>query len=551
MRRKITIFTLLLSALLLMNSCAKIVTPSGGPKDTDPPKVMKVEPENDMVNFDSKQIRIYFDEYVTLNNPSENVLISPPLSEKPEFSTKGKSVIVKFKEPLRPNTTYNMVFSSALKDFHEGNPLDLFHYSFSTGDSIDNNTLAGRITDSKTLAPMKDFFVMLYKEDIDSLPMTTVPSYVTKSVGDGSFSFKNIASGSYKIFALKDVNANFLYDLPNEEIAFLTEMVEAYPAQPDSLPDSLKVHHDMIQLNSFMATDTAQKLLRFENPAEGVYIFPYKLPVNNFSAKAVNHDQQYFEKKNPSGDTITWYMKKTVTDSLMYILTADSQCDTVYLAPHKAKVQSGRGRGKVSNNLSVNVIDKGEVNKPLSLVFPYPIRPTDSFNVYVMTKEKKSNDTVVMRFSVPDTFLMQLPLPMKYAEKKSYSVMIPDSVFYGYNNLTNDTIRFEFVAKSIKDYGTLIMNYRIPDNGKKYVATLSKGEKELQSDVLSEPATITYEYLEPTSYNVTVFCDENGNGIWDPGDYSAKRQAEKMKRFPATITIRAYWDSEETFEIDE
>ena len=139
---------------------------------------------------------------------------------------------------------------------------------------------------------------------------------------------------------------------------------------------------------------------------------------------------------------------------------------------------------------------------------------------------------------------------MNVTEKKSYTVMIPDSVFFGYNGLTNDTLTTKFSTKSIKDYGTLIMNYQLPDDGKAYVATLWFKDNIVQEDILTSSKTITYPFLNPETYRVSVFCDENGNGRWDSGDYSQKRQPEKMYAFPQNISIRAYWDSEETFKIN-
>jgi hypothetical protein len=204
---------------------------------------------------------------------------------------------------------------------------------------------------------------------------------------------------------------------------------------------------------------------------------------------------------------------------------------------------------KTTPKMQVSFINAGEYHKPLSLRFPFPIQPRDSFDVYVYSKQQDVKDTTVYRFVVPDTFMTELPLPMEYLEKKSYSVMIPDSLFFGYHQLTHDTLKVQFSTKSIKDYGTLILNYQIPDDGKNYVATLLEGDNIIQKNVLKTSETITYPFLMPKSYKITVFCDENGNGKWDAGDYATKKQPEKVYNFPKTITIRAYWDSEETFSI--
>lgn len=536
-------------ACLLMAGCAKIVTPTGGPKDSTPPKIVKVIPENQTVHFNERQIRIYFDEYVTLNNPTENVLISPPMSVKPNYTINGKSLIINIKDTLHSNTTYNMVFSNCLKDYHEGNLLNLFHYSFSTGDSLDNYMIRGNIVSANTLVPSADLFVMLYKNDVDSLPLTTIPDYVTKTQKDGSFLFQNITPGDYKIFALKDINSDFKYNLPNEEIAFLSETVTSYPSLPDTAADSLKTMLPLATLYSFVAEDTAQKLSRYINPAFGIYQFPYKRAVNEFIVTPSPNAPEYFQRINDTHDTITWFMKSPITDSVIYYLNADGILDTVCLIPFKEKQTSGRVRTKPAPKMSVSFLNAGEYHKPLTLRFPFPILPHDSFDVYVFSKQQDVKDTTVYRFAVPDTFLTELPLPMPYLEKKSYSVMIPDSLFFGYHQYTHDTLKVQFSTKSIKDYGTLIMNYHLPDDGKTYVAILMEGEKIIQKNVLKSSETITYSFLAPKTYRVSVFCDENENGRWDPGDYATKRQPEKVYNFQNNITIRAYWDSEETFTI--
>ena len=549
-RNKICAILLIATALAALAGCAKISTPQGGPKDSTPPKVLKTEPEDGTVQFGEKQIRIHFDEYVTLNNPTNNVLISPPLATAPEYTVRGKSVVVKFKDTLRANTTYNIVFSDAIKDFHEGNPLGYLHYSFSTGDSLDDFMVRGNLLDAKTLAPVKDFFVMLYKGTADSLPLTVLPDYVSKSLSDGSFTLKNIAAGDYRIFALKDINNNLRYDLPNEEIAFLDESVTAFRTLPDSAADSLKAGLPTLLLLTFAATDTAQQLAHYENPAAGIYKFPYKVRVGLFSAHALSPSPDYFEQINPTRDTVTWYFKTPLTDTTAFILSADGQTDTVRLSPFREKAASGRGRTQAKPVLTAKFLHAGEYHRPLTLQFPYPIRPADSFDVWVYSQQQNRKDTAVYRYAVPDTFLTELPMPMNVTEKKTYSVIIRDSVFFGYNDLSNDTLRTQFSTKSEKDYGTLTMNYALPDDGRQYVATLWLKDNIIQEDILTSSKAISYRFLNPETYRVSVFRDENRNGRWDPGDYRSKRQPEKMFAFPQNISIRAYWENEETFNIE-
>ncbi len=546
MRRHLV--TLGILTVLLLVGCAKVVVPTGGPKDMEPPKMQKEDPPALTVNFKAPQIKIAFDEFFTLQNPTENVLISPPMSTSPKYSISGKNLIIKFTDTLQPNTTYNMVFSDCIRDYNEGNPIPYYHYSFSTGPVIDSCTIKGSVRDALTLDACKDYFVMLYKKDVDSLPLTTLPDYITKSQSNGNFNLDNIAPGFYKIFALKDINANLLYDLPNERVAFSDGLVEA--AVIVSPKDSTRqVDIQEVQLLSFEQAPENPQLAHVENPAAGVFILPYMKPVSEFSAEALGQNIPYFERFNESRDTIFWYMKEAIADTLSYRLHADGHTDTLTITPYKEVKLNGRGssRNERKSVLNVTARNQGHRFKPLSLAFSYPIRPADSIAATFISRK----DTQTVYVSVPDSFVMQLPIPFSYSDKQSYTLIIPDSVFWGYNNLTNDSIRLNFETRSLKDYGNLTMEYVCPETGGNFIAQLWKDKTLIQQDMFTNTCKIPYLYLDPGNYRIKVIEDLNGNGHWDPGNYSLHLQPERVFFFHTDVTIRAYWDSEEQFRIGE
>lgn len=543
----------LLALVLLCGACAKVVTPTGGPRDSTPPKVLKSTPENQSVNFGEKQIHITLDEYFTLNNPQENVMISPPLKEKPTYTVKGKTLVVKFKDTLRANTTYNMVFTNCIQDYNEGNPISLFHYSFSTGPAIDSFMLEGSIQNASSLTPAEDLLVMLYRNDIDSLPLTTLPDYVTKSQKNGSFQFRNIAPGNYKIFALKDINSNYLYDLPNEEIAYQKELVSAVPPPAtDSSGKPLYVDSTRteLQLHSFMSQDSFPKLMRYENPAAGIYKFPFSIPVSRLEQQPLWGPTDHIEVWNQGHDTLTWYLKKTDFDTLATLFTADGHTDTVHLKPFKAKPNTGRG-GSAANILKCTFLNEGHCYRPLTLRFSYPIHPLDSFPVYIYSQKQGKNDTAVAWVSLPkDTVLTEVAIPYPFETKKHYKVMIPDSLFFGYNGLVNDTLRTSFSYKSEKDYGNIQIHYQLGECSHPVIVQLLSGNTMLQQDILIGDATIDYSHLEPGGYKIRAILDCNGNGRWDSGDYRKGVQPETIIPFSHDINVRAFWDVEEDFKID-
>jgi hypothetical protein len=128
---------LLFVGVFLVCGCAQIVAPTGGQKDTRPPSVIKEVPENARAGFNANKIVIGFDEYIQLLSPEEQIVISPPLEEKPEYEISGKSLIIRFRSAPRANTTYTINFGNAIADNHEGNVLGDYRYVFSTGNSIE------------------------------------------------------------------------------------------------------------------------------------------------------------------------------------------------------------------------------------------------------------------------------------------------------------------------------------------------------------------------------------------------------------------------------
>ena len=559
MKRNVGLFVIL---MLLLAGCAKIVTPVGGPKDTTPPKVVKEAPANSSTQFRSKSIKITFNEFVVLNNPSKTVIVSPPLNQNPELEIVGKSVVIKLPDTLRSNTTYSIVLAETIKDYTEGNPLSIYTYSFSTGDHIDSFMIKGKIKDALTLNDAKDVYVFLYERDIDSLPYSVRPTYLTKSKSNGEFVFNNIKPGKYKLFALNDINSNLIYDLPNESIAFSDTLVEAYAPIQDSTTENKNLSRrggtedaNLLKLALFTERDSNQVLQKYINTTENIYVFPYKTDFSSFSARFLGgQDLDYFQVISQSLDSVYWYLKTPITDTALYEFTVDQHhVDTVRISPFKKSKQGGANRSRKANDkvtLKVNVSNKENIFKPLTLHFSYPVKPC-TFDIRICKLLRSGNDTIVKTYTLPDTFLLSFPIDYPFEEKLPYSIFIRDSVFYGYNGTTNDSINVRFTTKTEKDYGNLQINYSIGDHSCQYLVYLlnNKGGV-LQQDIISRERTINYNHLEPGNYKIRVVKDRNNNGRWDTGNYREKIQPEEIFFFDKPINIRGYWDIEEDFELN-
>ena len=537
------------SAFLLFN-CARILTPTGGPKDITPPKVVGEKPVNGSVNFVGKTLKITFNEFVTLNNPIENIIFSPLVKGNIDYSTQGKSVIVRIHDTLQKNTTYNIFFSDCIQDFHEGNKLEGYNYAFSTGDSIDQHILFGKVVHAETNKPEPACFVMLYENNIDSLPLTDSPDYLTKTNEKGLFIFYHLKPNHYKIFALKDINADYKFNLPNELIAFADSTFEAKYYATDSL--LMADTTAFVTLRLFQEEDTVQLLSPYLNPQKGIYRFPYKNPVHNFNFHLENDlSIDYFLKISPTRDTLSLYLKTFFTDTAMVYINADSRMDTVELLPYKTPQRHGKNQQTSSQKLNINVGNKESLYAPTLLNFSYPLEPADSVEMFVIATLRSGKDTTAVFVSVPDSFVVQIPVPYKFEPKINYTLLIKDSLFFGYDGTTNDSLVSSFSKKTEKDYGNLIIHFKVDGkNDADFIVELqSSNQKTIRKDIISNSKTIEYKHLLPGGYKLKVIEDKNKNGKWDTGNYRKKIQPEKIFYINKEITVRGFWDIEEDIEL--
>ena len=205
---------------LFIIGCAQIGSPTGGPKDTSAPVLIKAMPSNNQTNFTGNKITLSFDEYVDLQDIQSNLLVSPSPKNNPSINSNLKTITIKLKDSLLPNTTYAINFANAIKDINEGNVFKNFVYTFSTGAYIDSLKIEGKVMMAETGKIDSSLNVLLYKNASDTDITSRRPDYVAKLKGNGSFTFKNLPSGNFKIYALKDGDGNKYYNAATEPFAF-------------------------------------------------------------------------------------------------------------------------------------------------------------------------------------------------------------------------------------------------------------------------------------------------------------------------------------------
>ncbi|MDB5222343.1 MAG: hypothetical protein JWN83_1010 [Chitinophagaceae bacterium] len=228
MKRILYFFLLILllpKILVLTSGCAQIIAPTGGPRDTLPPILVSTTPKIPATNFTGNRINLYFDEYVHIEELQQNLLVSPTPKNNPYIDFKLRSVSIRLRDTLEPNTTYTINLGNSIRDINENNIVKDFRYVFSTGATIDSLKFSGKVQLAETGKTDSTLIVLLYKNLADTAVAKLKPKYIARLDGTGNFSFQNLAAGEYKIYALKDADGSKTYNIKTELFAFADSSV--------------------------------------------------------------------------------------------------------------------------------------------------------------------------------------------------------------------------------------------------------------------------------------------------------------------------------------
>jgi hypothetical protein len=594
-RSVILFYLFLIAAALLLTRCAKPVSPTGGAKDVIPPLVVACDPPNLSTRFSGKSIVIGFNEFINLRNPVSEIFISPPLKSPLDTRLRGKSLVVKIEDSLAPNTTYSVTFGNAIADLTEGNVLHGFNYVFSTGDFVDTLSLQGSLKMAFDLKPQKDVFVELYINNndtlpFDSLPLKVAPYYITKTDDQGNFMFHNLQNEQFKLFALADMNGDLVFNQQSEKIAFYDSLVKPYyisilspdtsqkdstRTDPGKLPpariknadslrkadsiskaDSIKqilLRNPACELFLFEENDSIQRLQKATFPMEGMVLLAFRYPVRDLRIVPLNFDSVapwYLREMSKRNDSVRLWITRPGVDSLIAKVVVEGKVpDTVRLEVVKKEVQKKSSKTEKPERLGmVNSASGSGLNqfkKKLVITFSFPLMRWDFKKVLLVA----GKDTVHPEIGFSDSLKRRIIIQHKWVEDKNYKIIIPDSVFYGINNLTHDSIFMDFKTKGEKDFGNLIVSMNMEKRPGQYIVQLLNDKESVvyEEHVITGTGKIHFEFMTPGKYKLKAINDRNRNNRWDTGNYKLKIQPEEVLYYFKTIEIRANWDVEETW----
>jgi uncharacterized protein (DUF2141 family) len=568
-------------------ACASLGSPGGGDYDIAPPVFVESDPTPNTTHFHKNKITLVFNEYISLEKPSETVIITPPQKKMPEIKTVGKKITVELKDSLLPDATYTFDFTNGIVDNNEKNVLEGFNFAFSTGEVVDSLVISGILLNAENLEPMPNIMVGIHSEVADTA-FTKLPFLRTSQTNErGRFSIRNVAPGAYRLFALGDVNRNFKFDLPDENIAFFDSLI--VPSFEPALRmdtvwrDSLvvdtvrEIHYtrftpDNALLRLFKENVARQYLSKTERKDSVLFTLAFndpveELPTVRLIGEADENPDWYLLEQSTDRKMLSYW----ITDSTLYrkdtlrieanYLAHDTLnqlttvTDTLRLIKKKSEPPKDKDNKKGNREriapLDVKILAGGlmDVFDTVKIVFPEPMRPFLRQQIQISQKVDtlwEARDFPLVQDSL-NPLICYFDCAWPYEQE--YQICIDSAALTGIYGKTNDSIRVSFKTKMEKDYGLLA----IALSGNEHAGfgqLLDSGDKPVKTVSLQDGELIFFD-IKPGKYYLRYIDDANGNGKWDAGLYSELRQPEPVYYYPESFDIKAWVEWEQSWNIQQ
>jgi len=526
-----SIFKLMcLLVVVILSSCAKRGNITGGLKDTIAPVLKSSFPKNGSVNFNSKEIKLVFDEYVKLKNINKQLIISPPMKNQPEILpyNASKVITIKLKDTLLPNTTYSFNFGQSIEDNNEANPYAQFKYIFSTGAYIDSLKLNVKVKDALEKKVDNFVSVMLYEINEkfnDSTIYKESPRYITNTLDSLKVvTLENIKAGKYILIALKD-NGNNKFNPKTDKIGFQKQ----YITIPNDTIFEVELFKEKLPFTAFKPTQASDNkmLMGYEGSPKGI-----KVTVKNGSEILPNVVTQF-----PKKDSVNIWFKPIKTDSLQVRIEKEK-----YLKDFTVKLKKQK-----PDTLSISAEFSGTLplRERFTLNSATPLIQFDKSKISI-----KNKDSLAIDFTTDyDEFEQKFYLDFKKEELEKYKIKLLKGALTDFFDNINDTLIYSIGTKNLSDYGNMKV---VLENVKRFPLIVQLTDKEGKvkyTEYTEKNTSINFDAIEPATYTLRVIYDDNKNKVWDTGSYLEKRQSEEVIYFPKDINIRSNWDWEQLFNL--
>ena len=523
---------------LILFSCARVGSPVGGDKDTIAPQVVGSNIDTSRVNVPRNigELRIDFDEYITLKEINKNLIISPPIKKMKKILPSGmanKYLLIKWDDTLQANTTYSFNFGNAIVDNNEGNALKYYNFAFSTGDKIDDLYISGEvkslIANKETKTEEKNLVVGLYQVK-DTMNYRQKPYYITKADPDGYFELNYLSPGKYRILAFEDTNANSVFDAGKENVGFLKDEIVL-----DQSISGLKI-------NLYPSKKTLKYVEMKENPGGILMTFegnPEMVKVLSLTEKL----QDYKVTHTAKSDSVNiWFDAKkqnigiAQSENLKFSYDNGAKKDTVSIFY----------RYNTKNEMTVSN-SKGSLlppNQGFAITSNYFIDKIQPEKWTLVSDSIKQDFTAKISENNP----YEIQVKSAFKEGKKYSLTVPKETVSSFYESITKSYRFDFEGDKTENYGTLTITIENPPTHIFWLQMLNESGDVIYSKYGKE-SQITFNSLKPGKYQLRILVDNNENGIWDTADFANGEFAEDVYILDKKIDIRPLWEIRETWNL--
>ncbi|WP_287935645.1 Ig-like domain-containing protein [Duncaniella freteri] len=587
---------LVMVAAAVMVACANMGRPEGGPRDELPPVYVRSNPAMGQLNFNGNKITVDFDENIQLDDAMNKIVVSPAQRNTPAISSNGRRVTIELRDTIMPNTTYTIDFADAVKDLNEGNVLDGFAMDFATGDTIDTLRISGMVFEARTLEPAQGMLVGVYSNTSDTAISTLPFERITKTNQLGQFTLRNLKAGSYRVYALNDINRDYHWDR-SEDVAFYDVTISP-TSEPtvitDTLTRSTGERDSLVTRNATRFLPDDLLLTWFNEGYTSQYLKDYKRPERNkitfqFGAKSdtlpilrlLNTHRAGDEistwstlDASPTLDTLTYWISDTslvsldsITIEATYLrtdtldnLTWGTDTLKFNMRPEKKKKEKKKKNDEEEDSippvphmeLRISSGNSQDLHKGLTLTAGTPIQRFDTTAV----KLEIQVDTLWYNI-VPPSFSRPEPLhpmvftaPYKWEEGSKYRLTIDSAAVVDIYGLDNVQLVHEFTTKKSDDYSAISFNVSGLDGRKGIVEVLSSSDKPVAAAPVNG-SLATIQYLSPGTYYARLFIDANDDGEWTTGSIADSIQPEEVYYYPKKINLKKNWTIEQSWNINE
>ena len=600
------IVVLLLFSGAFFSRCANIMTPDGGPKDTLPPVIVKIEPGNFATNFKEKKIYIEFNEFVQIKDQNKEMFTSPAMKKLPLLTTRGRGIVITIRDTLKENTTYAIDLGSAIRDNNEGNPINAMRYVFSTGDKVDSMMCSGYTADSYKADSVSRTFIWFYIADslpntpgYDSTIFNRKPDVIARAQNNGIFIAQNLKPVNYRIYAIGDKNDNQLYEAGTDMVGLLDTVYN--PAKMPEFAiwfDSLRMYPSAEpQLYFRMFTDKAfvnQRLVDAQRPEQkkALLYFNSDYPrIDSLLFDNIPSDKILIDPQTNGRDTLAlWFnvpaeqLPDTIKGQIVYyrhdslrqlsktreplklawklVETKEQEKERERIEKEKEKAKAEGKEYKDPNyknpfKLSISAGKEVNPEKGFDISFGSPAVKLDSTAMEIAIVDEKNNKTPIKWHLVSDTLNMcRWRVEAEWKEKTNYQLYIPKKSITDVMGYENDSTVVEFATYDPEKFATVSLNVQGSGNNRYILLLTDNSGKTLQEIKDAKTGKYRFNYVSPGEIRLRVIEDKNGNGKWDAGDVILGLQPERAEAYfnergEDVFATKMNWDFEINIDMDK